>query len=270
MSTKKFSEAMSEISDKYYDEVATYKAKTTKHSWLKYGSLVACFAFVALIGIGAFQNGFFISSTPQGDQGNNLDGNYYSAGNNPSGDEVSEQNPQEILQEDVELVVNQVSEFPITSDVDVEISTYDELPHDELKLIEEEFFSYTGISFEDFVTFIPEELRENLSFYSLATRGYKDAEMDNEYRLHDYVFDCHSNNGTQLTIALCNFEEPVRDCFIHDENPEVSNIHGIPTIIYEYENTYMVQFSYGGVYYDIETTNMSLDTLEALLVDIVS
>ena len=49
-------------------------------------------------------------------------------------------------------------------------------------------------------------------------------------------------------IALCNFEAPIRDCFICDENPEVSNVNN----------------------YDIETKDMGLDQLQALLTNIVS
>lgn len=47
MNTKLFSEAMSEVSDKYYMEAATYQPKCKKHNWVKYGISAAC--FVALL-----------------------------------------------------------------------------------------------------------------------------------------------------------------------------------------------------------------------------
>ena len=71
-------------------------------------------------------------------------------------------------------------------------------------------------------------------------------------------------------IALCNFEAPIRDCFISDENPEVSNVNGTPVTIYGYDNMYMVSFSYEAINYDIETKDMGLDQLQALLANIVS
>ena len=39
MNTKLFSEAMSEVNDKYYEEAANYHCK--KHGWVKYTSLAA-------------------------------------------------------------------------------------------------------------------------------------------------------------------------------------------------------------------------------------
>lgn len=170
----------------------------------------------------------------------------------------------------VELVVNQLDAPPSMVDVDVELTHYDKIPYDVWKLVEEDFYTFANISYDDFVALIPEEYRMNMAFYSLATKGYKDSEQDDEYRLHDYVFDCQSDDGVQVTIALCNFEAPIRDCFISDENPEVSNVNGTPVIIYGYDNMYMVNFSYEGINYDIETKDMELDQLQELLVNIIS
>ena len=44
MNTKLFSEAMSEVNDKYYEEAANYHCK--KHGWVKFTSLAACAAIV--------------------------------------------------------------------------------------------------------------------------------------------------------------------------------------------------------------------------------
>lgn len=44
MNTKLFSEAMSEVNDKYYEEAANYHCK--KHGWVKFTSLAACAAIL--------------------------------------------------------------------------------------------------------------------------------------------------------------------------------------------------------------------------------
>ena len=45
MNTKKFSDAMSQIDDKYIDEALNYK-KNKKITWIKFGAVAACFAVV--------------------------------------------------------------------------------------------------------------------------------------------------------------------------------------------------------------------------------
>ena len=44
MTTKLFSEAISEVGDKYYEEAANYHCK--KHGWIKWSAMAACFTVV--------------------------------------------------------------------------------------------------------------------------------------------------------------------------------------------------------------------------------
>lgn len=46
MNTKKFSEAMGEIDDKYVDEAIQYQSKKKKRGWLKWGAMAACLCLV--------------------------------------------------------------------------------------------------------------------------------------------------------------------------------------------------------------------------------
>lgn len=62
MNTKRFSEAMSEIDDKYVDETINYQQKKKKINWIKWTSIAACFALVAVFSIGVWQGGWFSSS----------------------------------------------------------------------------------------------------------------------------------------------------------------------------------------------------------------
>ena len=63
MNAKKFSDAMSEIDSKYVDEAINYKKKVKKPVWAKWGAVAACFAAVAILGVGLFQSGLFGNRT---------------------------------------------------------------------------------------------------------------------------------------------------------------------------------------------------------------
>ncbi|MEG1558303.1 MAG: hypothetical protein RR368_07700 [Oscillospiraceae bacterium] len=51
MNTRKFSDAMSEIDDKYVEEAVEYNCKNKKQSWLKWGAMAACLTVALAIGI---------------------------------------------------------------------------------------------------------------------------------------------------------------------------------------------------------------------------
>ena len=255
MNAKLFSEAMSEVNDKYYEEAANYHCK--KHGWVKWSSMAACLAVVLFTAFSVLPNYLNQQGTTPPDNPNSVITDNPNNASQPPSDGG------------VELVVNQLDAAPFMVDVDVKLTHYDKLPYDVWKLIEEDFYTFANISYDDFVALIPEKFRMDMTFYSLATKGYKDSEQDDEYRLHDYVFDCQSDEGVQVTIALCNFEAPIRDCFIHDENPEVSSVNGTPVTIYGYDNMYMANFSYKGVNYDIETKDLDLNQLQELLANIM-
>lgn len=166
------------------------------------------------------------------------------------------------------LVVNKADSL-VQADVDVQFSYFDKLPHDVWMSVSEEFQNGTGISYEDFICRIPNTFELD-NFYSISARGYKDADLKDEYTLHDYVFDYRTENGGEATIALCSFEAPIRDCYIMCDNPEQSEINGISVVVYGYRNSFMVQFSYKNVNYDIETNGITPEELHALLTGITA
>ncbi len=52
MNAKKFSDAISELDTKYVDEALNYKKKAKKPGWVKWGAMAACFAVIAVLGVG--------------------------------------------------------------------------------------------------------------------------------------------------------------------------------------------------------------------------
>lgn len=63
MNSKKFSEAISELDSKYVDEALNYKKEAKKPGWVKWGAAAACFAVIAVLGVGVFQSGLFGNKT---------------------------------------------------------------------------------------------------------------------------------------------------------------------------------------------------------------
>lgn len=56
MNMKHFSKAMSEVDSKYVEEALNYKKKTKRNSWVKWGTMAACFAVVAVAAISVLPN----------------------------------------------------------------------------------------------------------------------------------------------------------------------------------------------------------------------
>ena len=258
MNNDQILDAIGTINDEAIADARAYQRPRSRRL-VKWSGTAACLAVVLFTAFSVLPHYLYQQGTTPPDDFNNgiadsPDKNTYPS---PNGSNVA-------------LVVNQLDAPPIMVDADVELTHYDKIPYDVWKLVEEDFYTFANISYDNFVALIPEEYRMNMAFYSLATKSYKDSQQDDAYKLHEYVFDCQSDDGGQVMIALCNFEAPIRDCFICDENPEVSNVNGTPVTIYGYDNMYMVSFSYEGVNYDIETKDMGLDQLQALLTNIVS
>jgi len=163
------------------------------------------------------------------------------------------------------IVVNEMADIINTAlDMDVQMASLNKLPQDVWSLVLEEFHAYVGISYEEFVSKIPGEFQCS-HFYSLSIPGYKDADLKEEYRLHDYVFEYQTENGGEAIIAICSWEKPLRDYLIACDDPKQSQINDVNVLVYGYQNSFMVQFLCEGIYYDVETINITLVELERLL-----
>lgn len=64
MNSKKFSEAMGELDNKYVDEAINYKKKVKKPGWIKWGAMAACLVLVCVAAISLFPNNNDSVTTP--------------------------------------------------------------------------------------------------------------------------------------------------------------------------------------------------------------
>ncbi len=167
-----------------------------------------------------------------------------------------------------ELNIYRVSSLT-SSDMDVKIDNYNQkMPQEIWKKILEEFKVTNGISYEDFTNKIPEKFMY-CNFYTISTRGYKDNNLSNEYRKHDYVFEYRTENNGKILIALCKNEKPLRD-YEFEFKGKKSQIGNTELEIAQYNNKYMATFEFNNVNYDIETTDITENELLELLQSILT
>lgn len=248
-------ESIFERRDKYNTERRRAMNKIKKRM-----SAAACCCLAVVIGLGVWRTGILSDSVDDGieistlQQGENIDDSVTQSGNNS---EISAPGLTNLLK------VNKADDLLI-GDMDVEYTLYEKSQYDAWEKALEDFYEFTGISYDDFIAKIPNTW-ENSSFYSLSARDYKNDGANDEYRLHDYVFDYKTEDGKEAAIAICSFETPLRDYFVECDNPEQSEINGVPLVIYGYEQLYMVQFSYNNLNYDIQARGVTLEELEELL-----
>lgn len=254
MKKEEFCDVLGDINETYVRD-ARSPQRAKKPVWAKWGAMVACLALVLTVAI------------PQVRQQSSGQGNTPQPGGIPGTSEIHPGASVETAVPAVLLFVNEIDSMA-SMDMDVQFTYYEKLPQTVWEAVLDDFYAFVGISYDEFTSKLPDTW-DISNFYSASTPGYKDGELDDEYRLHDYVFDCQTDRGGRLTIALCSFEEPLRDHFIDCDEPEYSVINGTSLVIYGYGDCYMAQFSHENVNYDIEASNITLDELQDLLFGIM-
>lgn len=255
MNEPKISRAMAHIDDDLISGAVKYRPKKAGHHALtKWIAIAACFCFVLL---GTFTlPGLFPKEGEELLQDDSMNEII------PEQAEVETEAVQSENQNNV--VVNEVTSVA-EADMDVQISVYDGISEDERTEVEAEFERVTGIRYDDFIVKIPDTLTIR-SFYSVNT--LTDA-SEKEYAPHDYVFECNTKADGKVKLAVSALGPVCRDCYMVTEEPVKSQIRGIDMVIYGWDGMYFVEFSCDSRFYDIETSNITLEELENLLVSLI-
>ena len=258
MTRKTISDAVTNISAEYIEKAADYTVaqKTRKPVWVKWAAMAACLCLVIV--------GALVAPTLQGEHGGAGDPQ---PGGTPGANVVQQGNNHETTQPArTNLLLVNEAENVMTADMDVQFSHYNDISTLERETVLKEFETIIGLSYDDFIAKIS-DTNVIKSFYSVDVPA--DAART-EYIPHDYVFEYQTENDGEIKIAICSAEEPLRDCFIACDNPKQSEINGVSVMIFNYQGSFIVEFSNGNVNYDIETSNITIEELEDLLVGIMN
>lgn len=254
MKKEQLYEALGEINENYINDANQTVKKKTRAVWVKWVAMAACLCLVV--------SGAFVLPRLQRDSvepNPQLSTNPNIGTEQPNNDEITTQPNNKNV-----LLVNTVDGVA-GADMDVQFTYYPDPSEDKSDDVLIQFENVAGLNYNNFVAKIPDVFVKE-RFYSVDVPANAAA----AYIPHDFVFDYLTNNGGEITIAICAKEEPLRDLFVICDNPKRSEINGIPVVILGYQDSFLVQFSWQSVNYDIETRSITLEELEQLLVCIIS
>lgn len=152
-----------------------------------------------------------------------------------------------------------------TNDMDVKYEDVSAMSESARTAALTKFNTDTGMSYDVFTSKIV-SMGYTLNTLNLVSSGTSTGE---NYALHDYLFDFQTSTKATVKIAICSFEYPLRDYYIAFDNPETSQINGTDVTVYKLNDTYMISFSHGGNYFDIETSGVPIGQLQRLLSEIL-
>lgn len=113
---------------------------------------------------------------------------------------------------------------------------------------------------------LPKDLNK-VDVYSIYTRKDKVSSYD---IFNSYVYDYYKDDGLRnIRIAFSSDNRPIRDYYFSEEGSVKSLINDCELVIYRYEEVYFTNFKYKDYYFDIETSNVSIDELSLLLKSII-
>lgn len=254
MKKEQLYEAIGNINENYINDAHKTAKKKSHPVWLKWVAMAACLCLVV--------SGAFVLPRLQSDSvepNPQLSTNPNIGTEQPNNDEITTQPNNKNV-----LFVNTVDRVA-RADMDVQFTYYPDPSEDKSDDVLIQFKNVAGLNYNNFVAKIPDVFVKE-RFYSVDVP----ADAAAAYIPHDFVFDYQTNNGGEITIAICAKEEPLRDLFVICDNPKQSEINGIPVVILGYQDSFLVQFSWQSVNYDIETRSITLEELEQLLVCLIS
>lgn len=166
---------------------------------------------------------------------------------------------------DDNIYINEVKTFG-NNDIDVTIMNINES---------------TNIYFSDDLEEAYPFLKRSKSLYEIDDEILKNYETDIYFaitenddenpfsKIHNLIYAYKNKDEKgKITVSFDKDKKPLRDYFFETKSNKQSSIKNKKVTIYKYENTYFTEFHDNGIYYDIESTNVSFEDFKYIL-DIV-
>ncbi len=169
------------------------------------------------------------------------------------------------------IIVNKLQTPPAMGDIDVKGEHYiiNSQPVYESKEVwtamKRDFKENIGETYDAFIARIPETMQTNLTYYTFWARS---SLPDGAYTLHDYIFDC-SSEDSHIRLAISHVGTPMR-CWLIGTNAKPSVVNGTEMTVSGSHDDYYVTFEKNGIYYDLEAHALTLSQLEELLLSLTA
>ena len=236
MNTKLFSEAISEVGDKYYEEAANYHCK--KRGWVKFTSLAACVAIVLAVSFTTLWKQFPGQTVPQPDN------------NSPIITKPDEQS------DNTEQVISlNINEIAAPDAVISNINLYGD--------------DFTAMSYKELLRYFDVSLpiTETLPYLTLQSKDFGIFQSENRdvyYDGNSVVFQ--NSDGTQsINIVLSKVFKHSYDIFdLSDDELKFTDINGRELAVFHYKNEngaecYYAEFLQDDVAFIISSENISAE-----------
>ena len=232
---KKFSEAMSEVNDKYYEEAANYHCK--KHGWVKFTSLAACAAIVLAVSFATLWK-LPSQTTPQPEYEPPIITNPDNQSDNP--------------EQGISLNLNEIKELNATSG--------------SIALMADD---YTAMSYEELLRYFDVSLpiTETLPYLTLQSNDFGIYQTDNRGIYYDGNFiEFRNSGGTQdINIVLSKVFKHTSDVFdLSADELQFTEINGRELAVFHYTNEngtdcYYAEFLQNDVAFVVSSENISME-----------
>ncbi len=243
MNKENFCALLTNLDERYIAQAGTFQ-KSKNTVWVKWGAAAACLCAVMICTFALRQQGGLLVDPVQSSP--------ISQREEPS--DTPHQNT---------LFINDVEVF--TPDLDVQFTYYDELSEEEKAKWSADFERAAGFPHDALTQKLPAAF-SNRRFY---TMNAPDKASPSGYSTHDYVLEYAAEAEKSVKIALSALGEPLRCCIVTCDDPQPSEIDGVPVYLYGYGDSFLAQFHCGGVGVDVDASGISQDELETLISNLI-
>lgn len=264
---------LAEIDEERITE-AEMKKMNNNRAWVKLGTLAACLAVAVAISIPYFGSNKLPKNNKDVIMGSDTE------------DKDSSLNSQQIKETDDKkintfyvtteeaqndkIIINDLGDIVIRSEQPEMTSYSGKIPESVWNAILTEFEKACGISYYDFIAKMPEGYGFPL-FYSVD--GYKDHELTDEMKIHDYVFKFRDGD---VIIALSSEEKTkYGNCaYLYEKNKdhtEKSIVNNVEVYIYKTSEAVYISFTSNKCYYDISIySDITQEEIKTLLYALIA
>lgn len=235
MTTKLFSETISEVGDKYYEEAENYHCK--KHGWVKFTSLAACAAIVLAVSFATLWK-LPSQTTPQPEYTPPVI-------TNPD-------NQSDNTEQGISLNINEIKE-----------------PNATIGFIALMTDDYTTMSYEELLRYFDVSLpiTETLPYLTLQSKDFGIYQTDNRGIYYDGNFvEFQNSDGTQsINIVLSKVFKHTSDVFtLTEDELKFTDINGRELAVFHYKNEngaecYYTEFLQDDVAFVVSSENISAE-----------